>query len=283
MTKAPLASDVTRRSPAALEKLPPFPAIAMKVMQLLRSDEVRLKDLSDLIRADPSLSARVLRLANSPLFGFNAEIKGILQAAALLGAQRIKALAFAAGMQTYLERPLKISSLRDCWRHSLASAVIAERLGHVSLVEEGFAYTAGLLHDLGRLALMAAQPFRYATLVEAAREAPIDVLAKEREWFGIDHCEAGRWLLENWKLPHVFAVVAALHHAPPKDDKFDIVALVRASCRMADAVGFAAVAPPAPVSVDEVLGSLPEREGKRFPPYLDRIIVDLPVTISSLE
>jgi len=283
MANAPSISEVTQRSPAVLEKLPPFPAIAMKVMRLLRSDEVRLKELSDLIRTDPSLSARVLRMANSPLMGFCTEIKGILQAAVLLGAERIKALAFAAGMQSYLERPLQIPSLRNCWRHSLASAVIAERLGHVSLVEEDFAYTAGLLHDVGRLALMAAQPFRYATLVEAASEESIDVLAKESEWFGIDHCEAGRWLLENWKLPQVFAVVAALHHTPPKDDKFDIVALVRASCRMADAVGFAAVRSPAPMSVDEVLASLPEREGKRFQPYLDRIIVDLPVKISSLE
>jgi len=252
-------------------------------MRLLRSDEVRLKELSDLIRTDPSLSARVLRMANSPLMGFCTEIKGILQAAVLLGAERIKALAFAAGMQSYLERPLQIPSLRNCWRHSLASAVIAERLGHVSLVEEDFASTAGLLHDVGRLALMAAQPFRYATLVEAASEESIDVLAKESEWFGIDHCEAGRWLLENWKLPQVFAVVAALHHTPPKDDKFDIVALVRASCRMADAVGFAAVRSPAPMTVDEVLASLPEQEGKRFQPYLDRIIVDMPVKISSLE
>jgi len=270
-------------SPAVLEKLPPFPAIALKVMRLLRSDEVRLKELSDLIRADPSFSAHVLRMANSPLFGFCTEIKGILQAAVLLGAERIKALAFAAGMQTYLARPLKIPSLRDCWRHSLATAVIAERMGHVSLIEEDFAYTAGLLHDVGRLALMAAQPFRYATLVEAAAEEPIDVLAKEREWFGIDHCEAGRWMLEDWKLPRVFGVVAALHHAPLKDNKFEIVALVRASCRMADAVGFAAVQPAASPSVDEVLGTLPEREATRFQPYLERITVDLPLKISSLE
>jgi HD-like signal output (HDOD) protein len=283
MTEIPLISDVTRRSPPVLEKLPPFPAVAMRVMRLLRNDEVRLKELTDLIRTDPSLSARVLRLANSPLFGFCTEIKGILQAAVLLGAERIKALVFAAGMQAYLERPLKIPSLRDCWRHSLASAVIAERLGHVSLVEEDFAYTAGLLHDVGRLALMAAQPFRYATLVEAACEEPIDVLAKESEWFGIDHCEAGGWLLENWKLPQVFGVVAMLHHSPLKDDKFDIVALVRAACRMADALGFAAVRPATALSVDEVLTTLPERERKRFQPYLERIMVDLPVKIGSLE
>lgn len=252
-------------------------------MQLLRNDEVRLKDLSDLIRADPSISARVLRMANSPLFGFGNEIKGILQGAVLLGAERIKALAFAAGMQSYLERPLRIPALRDCWRHSLATAVIAERLAHVSLEEEDFAYTAGLLHDTGRLALMAAQPLRYATLVQAAREQPMDVPTRERQWFGADHCEAGRWLLESWKLPPVFGRVALLHHSLPKDDKFGIVALVRASCRLADAIGFVGVRPLETVRVDEVLAGIPENERERFRPHLDRIIIDLPVKISSLE
>lgn len=252
-------------------------------MQLLRNTEVRLKELSDLISTDQSFSAQVLRLANSPLFGFRTEIKGILQATALLGTERMKALAFTAGLQTYLERPLKIELLRKCWTHNLACAFVAEKLGHVSLIEEDFAYTAGLLHDLGRLALMVAQPVRYARLVAEAEEAPFDVLAREREWFDTDHCEAGRWLVENWKLPQVFAAVAALHHTAPPDDKLDIVTIVRYSCRLADAIGYLAIRPIAKPSVDGVLGGLPERERSLFLPHLQRLPIDIDLKIKSIE
>jgi HD-like signal output (HDOD) protein len=252
-------------------------------MQLLRSEETRLKELSDLICTDQSFSAEVLRLANSPLFGFRTEIKGILQAIALLGAERIKAVAFTVGMQTYLEEPLKIPVLRNCWRHNLACAIIAEKLGHVSLMEEDFAYTAGLLHDIGRLALMVAEPVRYARLVIEAEESPFNILEREREWFDIDHCEAGRWLVENWKLPPVFGMVAAHHHLEFRQRSFDIIALVHASCRLSDAIGYLAVKPLTVPGIDQVLAGLPERERALFHPHLDRLTVDIDLKIKSLE
>jgi HD-like signal output (HDOD) protein len=252
-------------------------------MQLLRSDETRLKELSDLICTDQSFSAEVLRLANSPLFGFRTEIKGILQAIALLGAERIKAVAFTVGMRAYLAEPLKIPVLHNCWRHNLACAIVAEKLGHVSLMEEDFAYTAGLLHDIGRLALMVAQPLRYARLVTEAEEGPFNILEREREWFDIDHCEAGQWLVESWKLPRVFGMVAAHHHMESRRKTFDIIALVHASCRLSDAFGYLAIRPLATPTVDQVLTGLPEREQTLFRPHLERLIVDIDLKIKSLE
>ncbi len=271
------------RQPVALANLPPFPSVAMRVMQLLRNNDVRLKELSDLISADQSFSAEVLRLANSPLFAFRTEIRGILQATALLGTERMKALAFTAGLQTYLEEPLKIPLLRNCWKHNLACAFVAEKVGHVSLIEEDFAYTAGLLHDIGRLALMVVQPFRYARFAAEADESPFNVLEREQEWFDTDHCEAGRWLIENWRLPRVFAAVAALHHSRPRDDKFDIISMVRVSCRLADAIGYTALKPASAPTVDEVLGELPKRESALFLPHLQRLTIDIDLKIKSLE
>ncbi len=269
--------------PSALASLPPFPGVALRVMQLLRNNDVRLKELSDLISTDQSFSAQVLRLVNSPLFGCRTEIRGILQATALLGTERMKALAFTAGLQTYLELPLRIRVLRNCWRHSLACAFVAERLGRASLVEEDFAYTAGLLHDIGRLVLMVAQPIRYARFVTEVEESPGNVLEREREWFDTDHCEAGRWLVEDWKLPQVFSAVAALHHTEPRDDKLDIIAIVRASCRLADAIGYVALKPTATLSVDDIMNRLPERERTLFSPHMQRLTIDLDLKIKSLE
>ncbi len=269
--------------PSVLENLPPFPSVAMRVIQLLRNNDVRLKELSDLISTDQSFSAQVLRLANSPLFGCRTEIRGVLQATALLGTERMKALAFTAGLQTYLEQPLRLPVLRGCWRHNLACAFVAEKLGRVSLVEEDFAYTAGLLHDIGRLVLMVVQPVRYARFVTEVEQSPGNILEREREWFETDHCEAGRWLVEDWKLPQVFAAVADLHHSEARDDKLDIIAIVRASCRLADAIGYAAVRPAAVFSVEDIAGSLPERERALFLPHLQRLTIDIDLKIKSLE
>jgi HD-like signal output (HDOD) protein len=271
------------QEPGVLADLPPFPAIAIRVMQLLSDDDVRLKELSELIRVDQVFSGQIMRLANSPLFGFRVEIKSILQATALLGVDRIKAVVLTAGMRSYLRQPLRVPALRQCWRHSLASAIVSERLGQASLVEAGFAYTAGLLHDVGRLALMTAQPLRYAKLIADAEEGAFDVLDREREWFGIDHCEAGQWLLENWKLPQAFGVVAALHHSFPQDDTFDIIALVRAACLFANALGFAALKPVFAPVVEDIMLGLPDRERGRFSAYADTLPVDVAKKISSLD
>ena len=269
--------------PSVLEGLPPFPTIALRVMQLVSAVDVRLKELSDLITADQSYSAQVLRLANSPMFGLRAEVRGILQAIVVLGVERIKALAFAAGIQTYLAKPLRDPLLAPSWRHSLASAIIAEQLGRISLIEEDVAYTAGLLHDIGRLALIAAQPVRYSKLVASAVQSPFDFLEAERHLFGIDHCEAGNCIVAKWKLPHILGGVASLHHSQPTDSRFEIVAVARTACQLADALGFAAVRPLQPLGVDEVIATLPDRERNNFVPLLHRHVVDINLKITSVE
>jgi len=272
------------RQPWALESLPPFPAIALRVAQLMSKDDVHVKELSNLIRADQSLSAQLLRLANSPLFCFRFEVRTVQQAVALLGLERIQGLALTAGMQSYLAGPLNTLALQLCWRHSLAVAVAAEKLARVAFMDEDFAYTAGLLHDIGRLALIAGQPVRYAQFLAAVEDDHLlDVLEGEREWFGMDHCEAGRKLVEMWKLPPVFGAVAGSHHRKVESDKFDLVALVRTACQLADALGFAAVKPLAARSVQEVLTDLPEREMARVLPHADRLAFDIALKVNSLQ
>jgi len=108
--------------PSAVTNLPPFPTVAMKIMQLLSTEDTSMRELAGLITADPAFSTEILILANSPLFAFRTEIKSILQATALLGLQRVKALALTVGIKGYLADSLKIPVLRACWQHSLACA-----------------------------------------------------------------------------------------------------------------------------------------------------------------
>lgn len=268
--------------PWALISLPPFPAVAMRVVQMLSREDMSLKELSAEIQSDPALSSELLTLANSPLFAFRTEIRTVLQASALLGAQRVKALALTVGMRTYLMQSFQIPALLACWRHSLACALLAEELAVASMMEKDFAYLAGLLHDIGRLALGMIKPIEYANLLASAGKGALAVLEGERALFDIDHCQAGRWLTESWKLPNAFAEIAAHHHDKPRG-KFDIVALVHHSCRMADALGFEAAQSPQPPSFEEVLECLPDHERSRFSPKPKDLATRIAIKIQSVE
>lgn len=276
------ARNETAERPWALINLPPFPAVAMRVLQLLSREDLGLKELTQQIQADPVLASEILVLANSVLFGFRTEIRSILQATTLLGAQRVKGIALTIAMKTYLTKSFQIPALLACWRHNLATALVAEELARISLIEKDFAYVAGLLHDVGRLALGMIKPIEYANLLTANTKEAVNILSAERELFGMDHCEAGRWLTESWKLPKVFVEVAGRHHAP-KGNTFDIVALVNRSCLMADTLGFSAVESASQKRFEDILLSLPERERKRFDPDPKKFAVNLAIKIHSLE
>ncbi len=269
--------------PWALINLPPFPAVAMRVLQLIDRDEVGMQKLTDLIRADTALSTEILTLANSALFAFRTEIKSIVQAAVLLGLQRVRALAVTVGVRVYLTDSMKIPALLACWRHSLACALLAEELAIGGFADKDSAYTAGLIHDIGRLALAVIQPARYADFLTSTEEHPCDVLKREQELFDIDHCQAGRWLVEAWKLPRTFADVTAEHHAEPKDGESGVVALVRHACLLADALGFAAAVSLHARSYQEILEELSPRERRRFPLDQKELALKIATKINALE
>lgn len=281
-TSSSSSSNPGRERPWTLINLPPFPAIALRVLNLLAKQDLGLKELTEQIQSDPVLASEILTMANSVLFGFRTEIRSILQATTLLGAQRVKGIAMTIAMKTYLTESFQIPALLACWRHNLACALVAEEIAKVSLIEKDFAYLAGLLHDIGRLALGMAKPLEYANLLSSVEDDATRFLAREREMFGIDHCEAGKRITEAWKLPKAFVDVASQHHAP-RGTQFDIVALVNRSCQIADAIGFAAVNSSPSRRFGDVLRSFPERERRRFDPDPDQFAMNIAVKIHALE
>jgi HD-like signal output (HDOD) protein len=191
----------------------------------------------------------------------------------LLGYERLKGLVLTIGVRVYLANVLNIPTLRACWRHSLACAVVAEDAAVATFVaqskarayvDKDAAYTAGIIHDLGRLVLAKSRPMEYADLLIGAESGPCDVLARERELFGIDHCQAGRSLVQAWKLPAEFIEIASGHHGDICDRPFDALAVVHFSCLMADALGFQVVNSVNFRSYEELLSNLPERERQHF-------------------
>ena len=274
--------DKTTERPWALINLPPFPGVALRVLQLMSNDDVGFRELTALISSDMALSSEILRLANSALFCFRSEIRGILQAAVLLGLQRVKALALTVSMRVYLTDVLAIPALRACWRHSLATAFIAEEVAGISHMEKDAAYTAGLLHDIGRLALAVIRPVQYASFLSSGPKTDAEILGGERRLFEVDHCQAGRWLVEAWKLPKDFVDITSRHHLEI-NGKFDLFAVVSFSCALANTLGFSVIPPLDFPNFQALLLKLPDRERKCFGSDPNELALRIATKINSVS
>jgi putative nucleotidyltransferase with HDIG domain len=244
------------------ESLPPFPAVALKAMKLMSGTDTSLIELCNLIRTDPAFSAAVLRLANSPLVAFSKDITSVLQASMLLGFRKLKSVVMTVGLKAYLNNPYS-PLMQLCWRHSVACAIIAEQSASWTGLDKDFAYTAGILHDIGRVALATIMPGSYARVIERGADRPQDVILVEREFCGIDHCEAGHSLVVAWELPESFIEITARHH-DPQARPADAASLIAPSCALADALGFAVIQCRIPQSYSEAVELFPNRARERF-------------------
>jgi HD-like signal output (HDOD) protein len=222
-------------------------------------------------------------MANSALFNVRIEVRSVLQAIHMLGLERVKGVVVTIAMKTFLDGTLEIPALRACWRHSLACAVISEDLAKVGMMEGDVAYTAGLMHDVGRLALIASYPKEYANFLAGAENEKGDTLGRERALFGVDHCQAGGLLVSRWNLPKMFLEVTSLHHESPTAGEHSILSTVRRGCLMADTLGFSVVPSGQTRTYEEILQDLPERERSRLPHESSQFIEHIASKINLIE
>ena len=247
----------------ALRELPPFPAIATKLLSLLSREDIEIADVVRLIRADAAFSSELLRVANSPVYGLRSQVSSVQHAVAILGFDTVRAFAMTISMKNFLRPAMRIDVLRRVWRHSLASALICEELAPKfwpggDRHYRDRAYTAGLLHDLGRLGLLVKYPQEYANLLAVVAENPFGILEAERALFDIDHCEAGGWLARTWTFPAEIGEVAQHHHEPPSRTQGDLLNLVRSGVLITDWLGFDVTYVRLAHEPDQVLALLPE-------------------------
>lgn len=280
----PLAgpSDEVVRPPWAHLRVPPFPQIAIRVLQLANKADVSMRQLSDLISADPAFSGEVLTIVNSALYASRLPIHNILQAIAVLGTDSLKGVCLTVGVRAYLGKSLNHHSLRAIWRHSLACGLVAEQLALAGSMSKETAYTAGVMHDIGRLALAVMRPKAYADLLTTYSGPPESILSSERDLLGFDHCEAGRNLIADWKLPPDFEAIVSDHHSPRQNSR-RMPDLVKISCRMADSVGFAVFPGCEVTPFVELLDEVPELERKSFCSDPESLTFEVSSKINTLE
>ncbi len=258
------------KTPWALENIPPFPAVAMRLLRTLSGENVDVVEVAKIIAAEPVFASRVLKLANSALFATYQEVKAIPDAILLLGLEHIRAITTTQALGDFVSPALHRKTLRVCWENSLAGAVISEKLATSCRMDPDFAYLGGLMRDIGRLALLVKHSEAYEKLLADSTERGSDLMAAERELFDIDHCSAGAWLIEKMPFPELREIVA-WHHEPVAAGPFRMLQLVQIADRMADALGFGVMASAPVPNFEDVRNDLPEHSRARFsadPPEL---------------
>jgi putative nucleotidyltransferase with HDIG domain len=232
----------TREILAEVDRLPAFPSTAVRLAGLLRDERAGAPEVEKVIRPDPSLSANLLRFANSAYFSPRSRPETVRQAVTLLGVKRTFEVAASAAMAGLIPARLPgyDADARTFWLHCVAVGVLSERLAKLSGSRSpDLLFTAGLLHDVGKLAI-ATFVFREASSILARTREGADFAAAEREVLGMDHAEVGARVAASWKLPAPVVWAARWHHHPteaPADVDRTLVDLVHAADALALSLG----------------------------------------------
>jgi putative nucleotidyltransferase with HDIG domain len=259
-----------KEMPPKLAKVPPFPAVALKLLSILSNENAGFASIVACIATDPVLSAKMIHRANAADMATYCEAASVHQAVVALGTDRTREVSLTVATASYASTALKKESLRGCWYHSLASALIASELARQCGSRPVEPYTAGLLHDIGRLGLLTAYPEQYEQILAAAAEQPVDVMELERMQFGVDHVEAGAWLAREWRLPEAVVEAIVRQNEPPAGVLNDVT-LVQVACQLADLLGLSAQKCHSAGSFDEIAAPLPEWTRQRVAAQLPAI------------
>lgn len=215
--------------------LPTLPSIVRSIGNIADDNKTTAEDIARLVSADQVLSAKLLRLVNSPVYGFPGRISNITHAVVLLGFNAVKGLVMATAVFDIVGRPGK-----TLWEHSLGCAVICRRLaqaiGHPDPEET---MVAGLLHDLGKVVLAYVAPEDYSRTIQTAKERNLYIGAAEEEVLGITHTRVAGWLAVEWHFPQRLTEPLLHHHNPAMAKDFpDATAIVHVADILARGMGF---------------------------------------------
>lgn len=217
-----------------LQELPTLPAAVDELIRSLRRDDVETSVIVHGIAHDQALCARVLRVANSPFYGVPQGVASIHNAVVVLGFRTVGSLVMAASVTGYFQPPAESGlDLERFWRHCIRTALTARALARRAGLDPEAAFTAGLLHDIGRLLVASVQPLWHARVEAEVRAGKGSWLEVEQRLLGFDHSQAGAALAARWRFPPEMVAAVELHHSPVPGNKPDITDVVHAANALA--------------------------------------------------
>jgi putative nucleotidyltransferase with HDIG domain len=230
--------DVVR----TLDDLPSLPAVVMELLNSIDQDDVDISVLARKVSHDQALTAKTLRLANSSLYGLQVKVTTIQQAITYLGFQTTRNLITAAAVTgCFAEGHCPGFDHKAFWRHSIATAACAKVLARQMRFNQDYAFTAGLLHDVGRLVLVSCFPTQYAEAIVYRAEHDCYLLEAERAVLGVDHVDAGLALAEHWNFSDTMRLAIGGHHDPEAPGAGFLAAIIHVADAIVHALDLAQV------------------------------------------
>jgi putative nucleotidyltransferase with HDIG domain len=202
---------------SSFEELPTIPDILFQILKILDDPDSGAADLTEVVRLDAPLTARILRLANSPYYSARGDMADIHRCIAVLGYRTIRQVAICVSVATSVVAAAGKAEgqldYKELWRHSVATGAIAKKLAEmVDYPEPEEIFTAGLLHDLGKFILEIYSPQSYGQVIRSRRERDMSLLEMEREVFGFDHAVLGEAFGFSWRFPGTLTRCFGRHH-----------------------------------------------------------------------
>lgn len=218
-----------------IHKIPSLPVVITELLASMGQEDTNVEQLAAKIAQDQGLTAKTLRLANSSFYGMAQQVTTLQQAIAILGFRTIRCLATTTGLMAAVPQGTAWDATAF-WRHGIAAAVCARELANTTDCNPDHAYTAALLHDIGRLVLATQFPSPYAAALAYQAEHACPVLEAEQTVLGLDHTTVGHAMTRHWNFPIEFQDAIADHHAPRMPDEDPLTTTVRMANALAHGV-----------------------------------------------
>jgi putative nucleotidyltransferase with HDIG domain len=206
----PISAEYLEKKVSDLANLPTLPSVVGHVSRLVEDETSSADDIGEIISKDQVLSAKILRLVNSPVYGFPGRISSITHALVLLGFNVVKGLVLGTSVFDAFSK-----ETRGLWEHSLGCAILSRRLAKaLGMQEVEEIMMAGLLHDLGKATLAFVAPEEFKEALKIAENEKVHIAQAERHCFSVDHARIASWIARDWHLPARLSEPLTYHHRP---------------------------------------------------------------------
>lgn len=232
VASGPQLSAELQKAVAKVTEISSLPEVTTKIIAVVEDPKSTAQDMHEIVKNDPALAAKVLKVVNSAFYGLPTQIANLDRAIVMLGLSAVKNLAMAASLAR-LFKPGKLSEkfdARDLWRHCIAVGVCARTLAETAGGHAEEAFVGGLVHDMGLLVEYQLFPDKLKAIVERVEaDRTLDFCTVERELIGADHQAFGNFMATKWKFPPGLRACISFHHNTEnlKADHKRIVSLVR--------------------------------------------------------
>ncbi len=226
-----MTSEEVQARLSRIEEIATLPHVATEILSILRNQNASMRQIADVIEKDPSITAKILKVSNSPIWGFSGRIDNLQRALVLLGLKQVSNIVIAVSMYTTFNKlkPNPEFDREKFWLHSIGTSQIARSLAQqLGLNFHGEEFVASLIHDIGKIVLDQYFTDIFVQVLHESHAQKTPSLELEKRYLGITHAQIGALLLEHWKFPQSIIRAVHYHHNPiAVDTNKDLVATIR--------------------------------------------------------